>query len=439
MAPSSKPSYLIVGAGVFGASTAYHLIQKYPGASVTLVDRDAFDAERRVAASWDWSKVVRADYDDFAYCKLALEAQQVFKTDPLWMPYFHQTGIYWICRGGYAQDVVDNYTKLGRQDDIAVLSVSEARKLYGGIFEDADFTGAEHVLVNKAGGWAAAGDCLRAVTRRAVELGVKYVVADVASLQIDASGACAGIKTVGGGSLTASKVILCTGAYTTKLLELSAASTGNTDLRAGDRILAAGITTGLAPLSEVQAKPYEKMPVGFQGYTAKHRKPFIGTLPLTEHKELKWWGEKIFSNTREFLPGRYFSAPPAAKDYSQWDVPKLLKEDIAHQRRLWYGPKSADWEVKTFRICWDAFTSTSDFIISPHSAAKGLYVATCGSFHGFKFFPVIGKYVIQMLEGELSPELEGRWAWDRERPDASQNPEYPRCEMNDFLDSVPRL
>jgi hypothetical protein len=49
----------------------------------------------------------------------------------------------------------------------------------------------------------------------------------------------------------------------------------------------------------------------------------------------------------------------------------------------------------------DAFTTTSDFIISPHSGAKGLYVATCGSFHGYKFFPVLGKYITQMLNGEV--------------------------------------
>ena len=69
---SSTQSYLIVGAGVFGVSTAYHLIQKYPHASVTLVDRDAYDADSRVAASWDWNKVVRADYDDLVYCRLLL-------------------------------------------------------------------------------------------------------------------------------------------------------------------------------------------------------------------------------------------------------------------------------------------------------------------------------------------------------------------------------
>lgn len=117
MAPGSA-SYLIVGAGVFGVSTAYHLIKKYPNASVTIVDRDAYDADTRVAASWDWNKVVRADYDDIDYCALALEAQDIFKSDPLWKPYFVETGIYWICRTDYAQDVINNYKKLGRKADL---------------------------------------------------------------------------------------------------------------------------------------------------------------------------------------------------------------------------------------------------------------------------------------------------------------------------------
>jgi hypothetical protein len=87
----------------------------------------------------------------------------------------------------------------------------------------------------------------------------------------------------------------------------------------------------------------------------------------------------------------------------------------------------------------DAFTTTSDFIISPHSASKGLYVATCGSFHGYKFFPVLGKYITQMLEGELAPELVKRWAWDRQRPDSSQNVEYPNSEMKHLLEPATKL
>lgn len=266
-ANGDTPSYLIVGAGVFGVSTAYHLIRKHPRASVTLLDRDAIDAESRVAASWDWNKVVRADYDDAAYCRLALEAQDVFKTDPLWQPFFHQTGVYWICRSDYAREVMAHHKALGRGDDIVAMPVAEARRLYGGIFEDADYSGAKEVLINRASGWAAAGDCLRAVTRAAEELGVRYVVAEAAALELDAhTGSCKGVRTADGRTFRADRTILCTGAFTPKLLEMSAAASGVEALSAGDRILAAGIATGMAELDEEQHKKYADMPVGFQGY-----------------------------------------------------------------------------------------------------------------------------------------------------------------------------
>lgn len=249
-------------------STAYHLIKKYPDASVTLVDRDAANAESRVAASWDWNKVVRADYDDVFYCQLALEAQDIFKSDPLWKPYFHETGIFWMCRSEYAQDVINNYKKLGRTADLSAVPIDEARQLYGGLFKDADYSGVKEVLINKTSGWAAAGDCLRAVTSKAVELGVKYVTADVATLQLDNSGRCRGVKTANGDVLEASHVILCTGAFTPKLLELSAASSGIDDLRAAGRIVAGGITTGMTKLDDKSYERFAAMPVGVQGYDA---------------------------------------------------------------------------------------------------------------------------------------------------------------------------
>lgn len=266
-------SYLVVGAGVFGVSTAHHLIKKFPDASVTIVDRDAYDAETRVAASWDWNKVVRADYDDIVYCKLALEAQDIFESDPLWKPYFHKTGIYWMCRSEYAQEVIENYKKLGRSADLKAVPVEEAKKLYNGLFEDADYNGVKEVLVNKTSGWVAAGDVLRAVTAECIRLGVRYVPADVASLQFDDEGNCSGVKTVLGNIISASHTIVCTGAFTPKLLEWSAQSSGNKDLRAGSRIVAGGITTGMARLGDEDYKKFKDMPVGVQGYNAK-----IGTL-----------------------------------------------------------------------------------------------------------------------------------------------------------------
>ncbi|THY78890.1 FAD dependent oxidoreductase [Aureobasidium pullulans] len=427
---ASNKSYIIVGAGVFGVSTAFHLIKKYPNADITLVDRDAFDQDTRVAASWDWNKVVRADYDDIVYCKMAIESQDMFKTDNLWKPYFYQTGIYWMCRSDYAQDVVNNYKKLGRTADLAAVPIDEARKLYGGLFEDADYTGVKEVLVNKSSGWATAGECLIGITREALRLGVKYKQAEVASLQFD-NGRVTGIKTGDGETLTAAHTLLCTGAYTPKLLEYCAQASGNNDLCAGERIVAGGITTGMTKLDEESYRRFASMPVGVQGYTAEDG-PFIGSLPPTRDRELKWWGEKIFKNDTEVLPGRIVSAPPAKPDYGQWEVSERLKEDIQHANHVFYGKKSAHWKLEKHRICWDAFTTSSDFIISPHTAAKGLYVATCGNFHGWKFFPVLGKYIISMLEGTLEPELSEKWGWDRERPDPKYFADWPRHDMKDI-------
>jgi len=280
---SSDSSFLIVGAGVFGVSTAYHIIKKWPKASVTLIDRDSYEADSRVAASWDWNKVVRADYDDIVYCRLGLEAQDVFKNDPLWKPYFHETGIYWICRSDYAQEVIDNYKKLGREADLRAVPVEEARKMHDGLFDEADYTGVKEVLVNKTSGWAAAGDCLTAVTRECVRLGVKYVTAEVATLQFEENGRCYGLKTVRGDVLTASYVVLSTGAYTPKLLELSAQSSGFSNLRAGPRIVAGGITTGMVKLDEQSYGQFAEMPVGVQGYTAEIGKIEHPVIPCNAH------------------------------------------------------------------------------------------------------------------------------------------------------------
>ena len=347
---ASKPSYLIVGAGVFGVSTAYHLIKKYPDRQVTILDQDAYDADNRVAASWDWNKVVRADYDDIVYTELALEAQDVFKSDPLWKPYFHETGIFWVCRSDYAQDVINNYKKLGRAADLQAVSVEEAKKLFGGLFEDANYDGAKEVLVNKTSGWSEAGNALRAVTKWSIENGVKYVVGKAQSLEIS-NGTCTGVKTEDGRTLSATNVILSTGAYTAKLLEQAAQKSGNNQLRAGHRIVAGGITTGMTTLDEKSYERFKHMPVGVQGYTAQIG-PFIGSLPPTKDRELKWWGEKIFKNTHEVLPGRFVSAPPSGPDYNQWNVPGPLKLDIDHANNVFYGKNGANWKMDKHRICW---------------------------------------------------------------------------------------
>jgi sarcosine oxidase / L-pipecolate oxidase len=52
-----------------------------------------------------------------------------------------------------------------------------------------------------------------------------------------------------------------------------------------------------------------------------------------------------------------------------------------------------------------------DFIVSYHPAYDGLFLATGGSGHAYKFFPVIGDKVVDAMEGRLDPEFRKLWTW----------------------------
>lgn len=57
------------------------------------------------------------------------------------------------------------------------------------------------------------------------------------------------------------------------------------------------------------------------------------------------------------------------------------------------------------------YSPDGDFIVSYHPAYEGLFLATGGSGHGFKFFPVIGDKIVDAMEGSLDPELRRMWTW----------------------------
>lgn len=250
-------SYIIVGAGIFGASTAFHLVQKFPNASIRLVDREPFPCQ--LAASWDWNKIIRAEYTDIFYMKLALEAKAKWETEPLFKPFYHEAGAVWIADFDMADVISDNYAKLGLKDNAIRYTVAEAREIYNGMFDKAEFTGVDQVLVSPKTGWAEAAKALTKVIQVAVDKGVQYVSADVTSLIFDEFGACTGVRTAGGVVLKASKVILCTGAGTAKLLADSAPA--RSDLHAGDRFVAAGMCTALMTPEPEACKHFADAPI----------------------------------------------------------------------------------------------------------------------------------------------------------------------------------
>lgn len=59
-------------------------------------------------------------------------------------------------------------------------------------------------------------------------------------------------------------------------------------------------------------------------------------------------------------------------------------------------------------------------------------VATGASFHEWKFLPTIDKYVFDLLQEKLAPNLAQQWAWDRVQLGAAQGILKPSRDLKDF-------
>ncbi|KAK4040494.1 hypothetical protein C8A01DRAFT_46211 [Parachaetomium inaequale] len=195
----TRTSYLVVGAGVFGASAALALARSRPSESIILVDKSL---PPRQSASWDCAKVVRADYTDILYARLALEAKNRWRADPL-------------------------YNRPG--------------------------------LANESSGWVEANRALAAVVNAAAAAGVRLVQANVSALIFDENRVCTGVRYADGQSQLAEHTLLATGAETAQLLVCS--DPAFRELHAGNRLTAAGLVTGIAKLKPEEAARFHGAPV----------------------------------------------------------------------------------------------------------------------------------------------------------------------------------
>ncbi len=253
----SNDTYIIVGAGVLGTSTALHLIQKHPSADVMLIDRTPFPSE--VGASWDWNKVIRADYTNPLYMKLALEAMGEWRLNPLYTPFYHESGLAWVDNKDLPRTIIENYARLNASENARLITPDEARSLWRGAHADANYYDATEVFLNESSGWAEATKALTKVIETAVAAGVKYVVADVNKILFDDQGGSAiGVLTEKGDELYAAHIILATGATTAKILADSAPQ--RKEMQADGRVVAAAICEGMVTLGDEEAEGFRQGP-----------------------------------------------------------------------------------------------------------------------------------------------------------------------------------
>ncbi|KAL2041194.1 hypothetical protein N7G274_006139 [Stereocaulon virgatum] len=426
---SSLPpsSYLIIGAGVFGASTALHLKRSDSTATISLVDGGPLP--NTSAASHDINKIIRADYEDVFWMRIALEAIHQWKNNPIYKPYYHKTGMVYAEDMGIARKVIENFKTLCGASPSNIMSVEEAKSSFNGVFSDGNWTGVKESYWSPETGWAEADHALKSVIQAALDHGVSYRESAVQKLIIDKHGICSGIITESGTKMMADHIILCTGARTAQLLASSAPH--NKDIQTGGRLVAAGAVSCAARLPAPQRDLFQAAPVLFNAMEHTRGE----SLGPTKDGVLKFNSELSFTNNVYHEESdQMISIPPTAQSQRTWsqDVPQILKDDVRRVMTNTYGKQVEGIEVESYRMCWDSLTPNQDWILSPHPKVRNLYIAAGGSFHSWKFLPVIGSCVVKMLRGELDQEHARRWGWDR-RDEGGANTVYePGRDLGDI-------
>jgi sarcosine oxidase/L-pipecolate oxidase len=84
---------------------------------------------------------------------------------------------------------------------------------------------------------------------------------------------------------------------------------------------------------------------------------------------------------------------------------------------------------------------TGNFIVTYHPQKQGLFLATGGSGHAFKFLPVLGEHVVDILERKPDARLRNKWKWPETEVETVETGDGSRClggqkELNKAYDAA---
>ena len=250
-------TFLIVGSGIFGVSAAYHLAKTQPRCRVILVETDSLPEQS--GASIDINRIIRIEYEDPVYLRLALKARKAWMEDPLWARFYHPSEKLTVGELDSSRRILEQLRRLGIESEAGFVSVNGMKHRYSGMFNGMALQDLEEVYINPKSGWVEAFPALAEVMKTATNLGVDMVQATVTSLMFDKSGNCTGVRAADGRTFTATHTILATGAHTAQLLASSAPN--RQDLRVENRLMAAGCVIGHVKLSPTQRKKFANLPI----------------------------------------------------------------------------------------------------------------------------------------------------------------------------------
>lgn len=465
---SPPSSILIVGAGVFGLSTALALARRqsvWANTTITVLERSPVHPTPD-AASVDSSRIVRSDYADLAYSALAAEAQREWRRagegELGGAGRYTEGGLVLVAdvrdtnnqqdggsvdgraletdKNGSGHDGIAPPRKTGLKyvwqsyENIVAMQESfpRARVLpdqaaiaselgTGGSYGDWGYS-------NPHSGWADAAGSMRWLESAVRATGRVSIITGTATSLLhehyrrgetnSCEGRVTGVRLDSGARIMADLVLVAAGAWSGALVDLR------------DRAAASAQALAYMPLEPDEYARAKASPVVLNlstGYfailppcgpnmvkIARHAygyaNPTMISTPLSSPSSC-CRPRRAEGDNNDFVT---VSLPPLDRTASTpLPIPAADEAGLRDALAAILGlPALRDRPFASTRLCWYSDTATGDWLIDYHPRWQGLVVATGDSGHAFKFLPVLGDKIADVIEGRCDEAFSTRWSWE---------------------------
>lgn len=354
---------VVVGAGVFGAWTAYQLRQA--GKSVALID--GYGAGNSRSSSGDESRIMRMGYGgDEIYSRSAWRSLKIWKElfAQTRENLFRETGVLWLAHEGDPYAVSSFETLSNLRLPVEKLTLREVSIRYSQFRHE----GIGGAFLEPESGVLLARRAVQTVVREALKSGVEYLQDSIAppnsERRVDE------VVTSGGERISAGVYVFACGAWLPKIFP---------DVLGGrihptrQEVFYLGAPAGTRFQSPA-------LPVWIDFKNEAYGLP-----------DIEGRGVKVAIDRH----GEAFD-PDADNRVAGSEGLAEVRRYLA--RRI---PELQNAPVNETRVCQYENTSNGDFLIDTHPEAENVWLVGGGSGHGFKHGPFVGEYVTARIEGRV--------------------------------------
>jgi monomeric sarcosine oxidase len=357
----------VVGAGVFGAWTAWHLAKR--GKKVVLVD--AYGPANARASSGGESRIIRMGYGaDELYTQWSqnslVQWKKFFAASQ--QPLFVETGVLWL--GGNEDAQLQATASALRRLRIPFEELDRAA--LEGKYPQVSFEDVRTGILETGSGVLMARRAVAAVVEGAVKLGVEYRCAQI--LKPAGSGRQDSVVTSEGERILAGEFVFACGAWLGKVFP---------------EVLGARIFPS-------------RQEVFFFGLPAGDRRFASPALPTWLFQQDLFYGMPDMES-RGLKIAHDGHGERVDPDTESRIVSPVMRERVRAYVALRF-PALKDAPIVETRVCQYENTSSGDFLIDRHPGIENVWFAGGGSGHGFKHGPAVGEYLAGRLLDRIQPE-----------------------------------